>query len=304
MTQPDRNISATCALLRDLLTHDPRYRRHWRTKAERRRSELSQAAVARVVESYLVDSGERGEFESAVARQLKDRVSRALTGTALSAQTLGWLIAAFNMDENDKDRLFEIFSGQENSRTGISHTLRRRRAMVRNQCHRTVSLFERYAIAMDGSLVGRRTLHTIRAVQDGVDIYIFNHEPQASCIKVIHGGRVGQSFAYGDGLSSAEIVLDKPLLKAETTALEYQANFIPGTVRPTEVRRAAFARSENVDLAIEFEGRVPQAAWWCIWDDQIDGGRIWEERVNFQGNAVRQYVPFIEETVVGFRWEW
>ena len=303
--QGGRSIAATGALLRDLLAADPRYRRLWRARVKRAHSDLSQAAVAEVIALHLWDCGERSDSATSLARELKDRVSRALNGTALSSQTLSWFIAAFDIDASDESRLWATFSGRGNIQTGIAHTLRRRREMVKRQCHRTVSLVERYTVDQNGSLVLRRTLHAIRAVEDGVDIYIFNHEPEASQIEVLHGGELGRRYEYGGGLSSVEILLDEPLAKSECTALEYRTHFAPGLTCLTEVRRAAFARAENIDLAVEFDGaRRPQRAWWCVWDDHLGGTLIRENVMSFKNDTIRRYVPFIEETVVGFKWEW
>jgi hypothetical protein len=303
--RPTGRTPATGALLRELLVSDPRYRRLWRRRVARDRTGLSQSAVAKVIEEYLWDSGERSDTLSQLARQLKDRVSRALNGEALSAETLGWFVAAFHMDEGDESRLWEALAGRENDSVGISHTLRRRREMIRRQCHRTVSLVERYSVDRYGSLVLRRTHHTIRAIEDGVDIYIFNHEPQASTIEVVHGGRLGSQYKYGGGLTSVEIILEKPLGRAESTGLEYRTRFNPDSTRLTEVRRAAFARAENIDFAVEFdELKVPQHAWWCVWDDHFDGIRVTETPIEIRNRIIRQFLPYIEETVVGFRWDW
>ena len=303
--RPLQRTAATGALLRQLLVSDPRYRRLWRRRVARDRTDLSQSAVAKVIEGYLWDSGERSDEMTHLARQLKDRVSRALNGEALSAETLGWFIAAFRMNEGDESRLWEIFTGIESGIVGISHTLRRQREMIRRQCHRTVSLVERYSVDRYGSLLLRRTHHTIRAIEDGVDIYIFNHEPQASTIEVVHGGRLGNDYKYGGGLTSVEIILDKPLGKTESTVLEYRTHFAPGSTRLTEVRRAAFARSENVDLAVAFdELKTPQHAWWCAWDDHFDGTRVVETPTEINSGTIRRFLPYIEDTVVGFRWDW
>ncbi|MEW2145287.1 hypothetical protein AB0869_20995 [Micromonospora vinacea] len=298
----DPPAGAVAALLRDLLTIDPRYRQLWRERAGRDHGRLNQAAVARVVELHLWDTGEREESSTALARQLKDRISRAISGVAISHQTLHWIIEAFGMDEEDRRRLWELFSGKNTSSGGIYNTLRQRRELIRRQRHRTVSLAERYSVGSQGVLLERRTLHTIRATEDGISSYIFNHEPEASQIDVVHGGRLGESFEYGGGLRSVEISLDRPLAKAETTALEYCTYF--EAVRRLEVRRAAFARTENVDLAVEFKAAEPKAAWWCVWDDHIEGAPIKESRILLNRGSIRKYIPYIEETVVGFRWEW
>jgi hypothetical protein len=302
---PTEKVAATGALLKELLESDPRYRRQWSRRVGRNHAQVSQAAVAKVIEEYLWDSGERSESVTSLARQLKDRVYRAFKGEALSTETLGWFIAAFQMDEGDENLLWAIFTEGENRVSGVSHTLRQRREMIRRQRHRTVSLVERYSIDRHGSLIRRQTHHTIRAIADDVDVYIFNHEPQASAVQVVHGGRLGNAFEYGGGLTSVEIILDRPLRKAESTVLEYRTHFVPRSTQITEIRRAAFARSENIDIAIQFdEQAIPQSAWWCAWDDHFDGIRTVDEPIEICGAAIRKFVPYIEDTVVGFRWNW
>lgn len=299
------NVAAVGALLRQLLSSDPRYRVLWRKRVARARTGLSQAAVAKVLEEYLWDSGERSEDAMQLARQIKDRVARALNGEVLSAETLRWFIEAFCIDEPDEARLWGTFIADESEVIGISHTLRGRREMVRRQCHRTTSLIERYSVDRCGSLAYRRTHHTIQAIEDGVDIYIFNHEPQASAIEVVHGGRLGERYEYGGGLTSVEIILDRSLNKAESTILEYHTHFELQPAALTEVRRAAFGRSENIDYAVEFDkARIPRSAWWCAWDDHFGGNRVLEETVSVRNDSIRRFLPYIEEAVVGFRWDW
>jgi hypothetical protein len=303
-TSPDRT-AAVGALLRDLLTFDPRYRQLWHRREARHRSELSQAAVAKVIEEYLWDSGERNETLLYLARQLKDRVSRALRGERLSAETLTWFISAFQMEDGDTNRLWEIYDGKTSDSFGISHTLQRHREMIRRQRHRTLSLVERYMVDRNGAMILRRTHHTIRAIEDGVDIYIYNHEPEASAVQVVHGGNIGHHYTYGDGLTSVEIALDRRLAVGETTVLEYRTLFTGRTIHLTEVRRAAFGRCENVDFAVEFNDlKTPMNAWWCAWDDHFDGACVMTRPVDIRNGVIRQFVPYIEETVVGFRWEW
>lgn len=298
----NHNVSATCALLEELLTRNSRYADLWQKKAARRRARaLNQAAVSRVVSRYLINAGLLGETDHDPGRGIKDRISRALTGRMLSAETLNWMIEAFDMTQEDSERLLACFYGWERTTYVVTNTLRSRREMISRQRHRTTSLFERYTIGVDG-LTTRRTFQTIRATEDGVSSYIFNHEPQATRVEVVHGGSAGWRHWYGGGLSSTEIVLDRPLAKSESTNLEYWTYFAPGAVRPTEVRRAAFARSENVDIAVGFEDVVPRAAWWCAWDDHIAGECVQEECVELRGNTIRQFASFIENTVVGLRW--
>ncbi|MBW5420625.1 hypothetical protein GKQ77_03445 [Streptomyces sp. BG9H] len=232
-------------------------------------------------------------------------MSRALSGNAISTETLRWIIGAFDIDRSDADHLWATYTAEQGFTSGITHTLRRRREMVRRQRHRTVSLVERYFVDETGSLQLRSTFHTIRAIEDGVDLYIFNHEPQASEIEVLHGGMLGTRHVYGGGLIGQEIIFTRPLTRSQTTALEYRTHFAAAKSFTNEVRRAAFARTEHVDLAVKFPvDRIPRHVWWCVWDDHLGGAAIRQDPMTLQNGTARYYVPFIEETSVGFTWEW
>jgi hypothetical protein len=304
LPQRGPNVQGACALLKILLTDVPNYRRRWRAHSSRTSGLLNQAAVAKVVQSHLWEIGEYSDNAVSVARTLKDRVSRALAGKMLSSETLTWVIDAFDMTQSDRDRLWEIFSGKEKPGSEISHTLRRRREMVRRQCHRTANLVERYTVNSGGILNSRHTMQTIRAIEDGVGIYIFNHVPSASLVDVVYGGRLGKRYEYDDGLCGVEIELDRSLMKDDTIGLDYRTYFDQGATLWTEVRRTAFARVENIDLAVTFEGAAPRHVWRCVWDDHLDGRPVEEWQVDIVKGSVRQFVTSIEETVVGFRWAW
>jgi hypothetical protein len=302
----EARVSETGNLLRELLVNDPHYRRRWQAKVKRMRvADLNQAAVAEVIADHLWDVGERADTETGLARDLKDRVRRALGGITLSGETLRWFIDAFSFTIEDSKRLWTAFTGTSYGLSGIGHTVVRQRGTVRKQWHRTLSLFERYRIGADGSLVERRTWQTIGAREDGVSAYLFNHEPFAKRVRVVHGGTLGSQYRYGDGLRSQDIVLDRPLRRGETTSLEYVTEYPTRGAQVCEVRRPAHRRSENVDIAVEFDvQRLPTAVFWCVWPDHLEGRPVVEEFVDLRDGVVRRFVPFIEETVVGFRWAW
>ncbi len=62
---------------------------------------INQAAVCQVIAEYLWDAGERPETDLELARQLKDRVSRALSGKGISPETIRWFVNAFQLAPND-----------------------------------------------------------------------------------------------------------------------------------------------------------------------------------------------------------
>ncbi|WP_238007384.1 hypothetical protein KZZ52_02065 [Dactylosporangium sp. AC04546] len=293
-------------LLRELLTTVPRYRRRWQTQVRRNRSDdLSQAAVAEVLALHLWDTGERDDGQTTLARDLKDRVRRTLSGRGMSAQTLTWLIAAFDMTDQHAGRLWAAYSGDDSGQRGVAHTFRTVRPMIRPQRHRTISLFERYRIGADGALIDRHTWHTIIAVADGVGSFVFNHEPLPVTVDVILGGEVGQHYHYGGGLESEEIVLNRTLRRGDTAAVEYLTTYPPCAAQLTEIRRPARGRSENVDIAVAFDtAHLPTAVWWCVWDDHLENAPVREEPASPEDGVVHRFLPFIEQTAVGFRWQW
>ncbi|WP_305790183.1 hypothetical protein [Symbioplanes lichenis] len=131
---------AAGAYLLQLLRDDVRYRARWRCGTDRHgHGDVNQAAVAGVIQEYLWDAGERSETDTALRRRLKDRVSRALTGASLSAETLRWFVKAFTMTDHDAAALWALLEGREAATEGVSHTLSRHREMVSRQRHRTVT---------------------------------------------------------------------------------------------------------------------------------------------------------------------
>jgi hypothetical protein len=299
--------SQASRLLRELLLSRPDYRRQWQEKAERLRTDdISKAGVAKVIALHLWNSGERADSEITLPRDLKDRVRRALTGKSITPQTLDWFVGAFAMDERDERSLWATLANDRDARTRISHTITTDRELALRQRHRTIALFERYTISADRSFATRRTLHTIMALEDGVNVYPFNHEPTIERIEVAHGGTLGQRYLHGNGLHTDAIILDRKLQAGETASLEYLAYYLPGGYTATEVRRAAHGRSENVDIAVQFsEAALPTAVYWAVWFDHHDGDPVRDEPVALHGQrSAHRFLRFIEETVVGFRWKW
>ncbi|MGX4657897.1 hypothetical protein ACWCHM_29880 [Micromonospora sp. SCSIO 07396] len=298
----DPRVDQTSRMLRELLTTVPTYRGRWQAEVRRRRpGGISRAAVAQLVTRHLWITGERDE--SGLARELKDRVRRALNGQSLTPETLRWIIDAFDMSEQHGRTLLAALAGHPDP-AGIAHTVRRPRPMARAQRHRTISLFERYRLRSDGSLQERRTLQTIVARADGLDAFVFNREPDILGVDVIHGGRSGEALRYGNGLHGTEIILDTPLRLGESVSIEFVTRYPRG--KPvTEIRRPAYGRSENIDIAVTFPSRrLPSSVWWCTWADQLENIPLRSEKESVHRGRVRRFSPYIEQAVVGYRWTW
>ncbi|MEV6873944.1 hypothetical protein [Amycolatopsis sp. NPDC051128] len=225
----------------------------------------------------------------------------------MTGETLTWVIGAFEMTDEDAQRLWAAFAGDAvGPQDGIRDTVTLPRPLGKRQWHRTRTLFEKYHFAGDGSYERRHTLQVIEAIEDGVDSYLFNHEPYADRISVAYGGAVGQHYEYGGGLVSDEIMLGRTLQIGQRIPIEYETHFAHGAHYPSEVRRAVRARVENLDFAIHFAPeRRPNVVSFCAWPDHYDGEPVLTEQltVNDDGSAHR-FVSFAEQTVLGFKWAW
>jgi hypothetical protein len=74
-------------------------------------SEINKLAVARVIASYLWDTGERSEHDRNLPHRLKDRVGRALAGEVLTPTTLDWFIGALRFTDEDAALLWSLLYG-------------------------------------------------------------------------------------------------------------------------------------------------------------------------------------------------
>jgi hypothetical protein len=303
-----RAMEETGDLLSKLLTTKPAYRQRWLREGQRIRSgeRPSEAAVSRVIANYLWDIGERKDTETGLPRTIRYTVRRALTGSLIIGQTLTWFIGAFDIEDQDSTQLWKALSGDNDLELAhITDTVPTPRPMGKRQWHRTMALFERFAIGADRSYISRRTNQTIQAIENGVDSYLFNHEPYAKRINVIYGGALGKHYEYGDGLVSDDIDFGFKLNVGQRTALEYETLFDEGVHFPTEVRRAVRARVENLDFAIQFSlDQLPKAVWFCAWPDHYLHDPVFKQPLELKAGRVNRFFAYAQQTVLGFQWEW
>jgi len=294
-------VGATAELLVSLLANRPRYVRTWQVHGDRFHGQVNQRAVARVVALYLWETGAADDTDTGLPARLKNQIFRAFSGKRLTGELLASLIAAFDMDEDDEAALWAVFAGG----LAIENTVTRHRAMGKRQWHHTVALFENWYVTTDESLIRRHVIQCIEAREDGVDSYLFNRGPQVTRIDVIHGGTIGRHYEYGGGLVSDDIVLDTPLVAGERAAIEYQAYYTPG-FRPTEIRRPARGRTDNVTVSVHFtKTHQPARVWFAVWADHYLGDPTSQEQASISSTGgVSRSLRHIEQTVVGFRWQW
>jgi len=293
-------------LLRELLSGTAEYRRMWESRVRRASAqEPSFAAVARVIAEYLWNAGIVSEEDQELDRALKDRVSRALGGGRISAQTMEWFIGAFGMRRHEAG-LWAAFAGlTDPGLDASSGSPRGGPAMIMPQRHRTVAVFERYRFDGTGSLVEQRTFQVISAQEDGVGIYPWVLRTDATDGAVLVGGTPGARHPYSSRLTLVEVELDRTLGRGERHALELVAHY-PAGLPTQEVRRAARVKTENVDIVIQFDlGRPPRDLRWTVWSTHEGGLIVDEDPVTLAADGtVHRFLPAVHHAVVGFRWAW
>ncbi len=317
-TPPPAGRRAAAKYLRELLSQQGPYRRRWERYVVRSRStEITQLAVAEVLARHLWSHPRVTGDTDALPRQLKDTVSRALSGTLLSRPTLGLFIDAFRISGADAGRLWRLWEG-----SGRISVLSGPRALGDKAegtlhsifgppRHQTVSLHDHVHVASDGRIARNRTIQVIEATADGLDRIPYLYDTNALTLEVAQGcGDIsGELYQISDDVYAATIPFARELSAGETTSLEYTTTYrYPGNLddpQEREFRRAVMGRLENFDIRVEFHpDMLPATVWWAIWDG-VDGDMIEREPVPLGGqHEVHRYLRSVEKTVVGFHWLW
>lgn len=302
-------IRATGRLLVSLLVQRGPYRRRWEQRLGRGLPDgaLNKSAVAKVIAAHLWDTGERSDTETALPRQIKDRVYRALSGELISAETLTWFADAFDMTGTDRERLRALrFPDMPGSGGPVVDSLRHPQFVPISQRHRTIAVFERRMIGPAGTVVGHQTTSAILACEDGVTSYPYRLVRGARAVRVRRGGRVTARHEFPKAAPVLEITLNTPLRRGQVASLEYDVEFTPQAHRSCEYRRVAHSRCENVNIIVQFTpARRPAQLWWTVWDDYRDGEVLYEEPALLDVEAcAHHFVPYMENAAAGFRWTW
>jgi hypothetical protein len=309
---------AAASYLRELLQRPGGYRRLWEQHVIRARSgDITQLAVAEVLARRLWSYPRVPGDVDVLPHQLKDTVSRALSGRLLSRSTLSLFIDAFGISDAEADRLWRLWEGSgtisvlSGPRAVTSRTEQELQAALGPRRHQTLSLHDHVTVGAEGLLVRTRTLQVVEAIADGLDRIPFLYDTKALTLEVGQGGTelTGDLYQVSGDIFATYISLARALDAGETTTLEYWATYqYPGDPldpHEREYRRAVMGRLENFDIRVEFHpGRLPSGVWWGTWDG-VEGEILQQEPVTLDTqNSAHRYLRFIEKTVVGFRWTW
>ena len=264
--------------------------------------------MAQVIANFLYDNG-HPDTDIELPRQLKDKVSRALTGKALTAETLDWFVQAFRISPHDSQRLYDLYDGHIELME-ILGTLPPPDSDggIRQPDHRTTLLFEHHYVGRDGLPVHHHSQQTIYSLVEGLANYQYRIDTAEAEVRVKRGGHAGDIYPIGHGYYALDITFPRPLGFGESQYLDYWTNFRYSAAPPLEFRRATHQRVEHLDMRVEFHReKLPSRLWWAEWSNYLDINRDIVQRKEItldNERSAHKYLDAIEHTVVGFHWIW
>src|SRR5215475_13846945 len=303
--------------LQQLLLKPGGYRQAWEQYAARERpGTINQLAVAEVLASHLRSAPRTAADADLSSQQLKDTVSRALTGRLLSKSALALFIDAFGMSEHESGRLWRLWNGSATiSVMSGTHAVSARAeqdvdAALGPRRYQTLSMHDHVWVGEDGRIDRARTMQVFEANAQGVDRIPFICDTSVLTLEVGQGCKelIGDVRRVGANVFATQILLARTLDLGETLTFEYWLSYrYPGACEPAEreYRRGGFRQVDNLDMRIEFHpDRLPGRVWWAHWDGG-EGSILEREAVSLDSqNSVHRYLRSLEKTVVGFYWEW
>jgi hypothetical protein len=310
-----RGVAAS--YLRQLLLKPGGYRRLWEQHVVRaRHGDINQLAVAEVLAEHLWNYPRRPGDADVLPRQLKDSVSRALSGRLLSRPLLSLFIDAFGIAQTEAERLWRLYEGS--SSVAVlqgSHAVSLQaendlRAALGPRRHQTLALHDHAEIGRDQQLVRTRTMQVVEALVPGTGQIPYLYDTNALTLDVGQGSRGISRDLYQVGeLFATNILLTRELGAGETATLEYWTTYQPAagplTPQQCQYRRAVMASVENVDIRVQFHPEaLPATVWWAVWNG-LDGAVTRQEAVSLDvQHSAHRYLKSMERTVVGFHWAW
>jgi len=300
-------VARCAARLTALLLDRDAYRARWQPHMQRSSGgRVHQGAVVRVLAEYLWDAGLVADTDRDLPRRLKHTVSRALRGTVLTPETLGWFVDAFDMSPTDAATLWALRSGAHPLRLLVvrPRTVEQRQAGPPPR-HESVALHEFHTLGPAGLPQEHRTVHVVRALEE-MRSYTYRFDTDAAAVEVLRGGRAGALYRLPEaGLYAVDIEFTRPLEPGETASFEYRTVFSYRQAPPPVFRRGVLGRATNVELHVQFHpAKLPRKLWWAVWDDLRADSCVHEEPVRLEDDgSVHRYLDVVEAAIVGFRWK-
>jgi len=293
--------------LRELL--GTTYRDRWARPHLARRGrtgDVHQAALARVITDYLWDNPRRPSDRELEAERLRDLVSRALSGTVLSRQTLQLFIDAIRIEPTDAETLWRQWEGRELARVIIGD-LRPHPSSPHNSQGQIIQLHDLHYLGPDGRPYQHRTIQEVRALADGLDSFRHTFDARSAHVERVHGGTPGAPYRLDGTMWAVDIKLPRTLERGGVASMEFVTKFHYSEDIEPCLRRAAHRRYERVAIRVQFHpDRLPKRVWWAEWKDyrEPDKALLHREPVDLDDDhAVAHCLDVLDRAVVGFSWE-
>jgi hypothetical protein len=308
---------AASEYLQQLLFKPGRYREAWQQHVSRTRvGGINQLAVAEVLARHLATEPRGRSDTNVTSHQLKDTVSRALSGRLLSRPALSLFIDAFGFSEHEAERLWQLWNGSVSISvlTG-SHAVppqaeREVAQRVGPRNYQTLSLHDHVWVGSDRRIDRARILQVLEATAPGLDRLPLVCDTNVLTIEARQGCKeVRPLKQIGPDAFLTELVLARTLGLGETITLEYWLTYRypgdPDDPHERHYRCAVLRQLDNYDVRVAFDPQeLPARVKWARWDG-TEGDVAEEEQVSLDSqHAVHRYLRSFSKTVAGFYWEW
>jgi hypothetical protein len=307
----------TADQLRLLLTRPGRYRDRWARRVEKSRGdEISQAAVARVIADYLTLERRWDHTDQSEHRRLKDKVHRALSGKALTPETLGWFISAFLLTRDDARFLWTRYTGGEDNSGDIDAYLRRLATPPSDAAAfdmpRFITTSLHATLEIDARRKPRRqiTRQRIRAHQEWIWRFPLRFRDPVEDIRPAAGcDKRTDLYRCDDGMWAVDLILATPLARGSEVEIGYDMVYPDHTEDDQRFQRGLARETQDVKIELRFDDAArPEQVWWATWREfAADNDPNLREPLYRKGHRpprISKTLTSATDTTVGFCWKW
>lgn len=297
------------------LLNKPRYRAKWMPYVQRRRGNaINQRAVAAFIAGELSD--DLGQEIS--PQKLKDRVSRAIKGEAISDATAQLFISAFGFSSQETREFQRALSTHSmNLRVAQRSTFHSsKRASSDNRQYTSLSTYLDGRINEFGYLYQATITEVIQAEDLQVDTIAPRFESASIQCTMLEGGELTRIQSLSDqkphvqGNSVHQLVIKpcQPIRKGEIHQLRYRLDLdILHMLRVNDVDNSValgpFSPARfNFSLRLKFD-RPPTHMKQNFWNREMSDSALLETYDLPSRDTYSVYFPLIEDTLCAFYWD-
>jgi hypothetical protein len=243
--------------------------------------------------------------------ELKDRITEALDGVRVTADTLDDLAATFSFSLETVDILKLLLVAEGEDAEALLASIADDAAGPRP--YRTVQLHEVHELGSNGWPVRHTTIQTIEALKDGLDTIEYTYVPGVGTVTVVvtAGGILGPTRSLDrpelPGLRSTTIKLTKVLAAGDPHDMTFETRFAYKQQPEMVFRRGLSPQVEIIAIKLVFHrARLPALLWETEWGGQDGQDIVNQTRVRLGPNEPSVELLRRRPTArwIGYAWEW